>query len=201
MEKNIFNPTDFLFRIFPAVAGGFLGAGVFLLVLLILQMLAAISFENTAFPIFAVLMISFSGSVVANVSAAYFITLANPDKYPKKRPILINAFIVTIVLFLISVPFILILQNKFGVICLFFIFAIMASAIFLELYKNNFNIGGIHGILFAGLLLSIVFAKLFFGSGEEILSVVVLIFILPFAWFFVASLSLVGEIIAALIKR
>lgn len=200
MENKTFNPTDFLFRVFPAVAGGFLGAGVFLLVFLILQVFASINFENTAFPVFAVLAISFSGSIVANLSAAYFITFANTDKYPKKRPILLNSFVITITLFLIGIPFIITSENKLGVVGSFFIFSIIASSIFLELYKNTSNAGGIHGVIFAGFLLNVIFSK-FFELGEDAILVVFLIFLLPFAWFFITSLSIIGEIIFNLIKN
>lgn len=193
MQQKSITPTDYFFRVFPATAGGFLGAGIFLVFFMLLQMPATENMDNTTFSTFAILAISFAGAVSANVLAMLFLSMANAEKYPHRRVLLTNSFLSTLMLFLVAVPFLITSEKSLGITNMLFIFSATVSAVFAELFKDRFSLGGVYGALLAGFLLMISFSKIF-ESGDEML-LAILLFALPLTWFTVETMAVLGEVI------
>jgi hypothetical protein len=190
--------SDYFLRVFPATAGGFLGAGIFLLVFLFLQSPANSNADNEAFSSFAVLFISFCGAASANVFALLFVSLANSDKFSHRKAILSNVLIATILLFLFSIPFLLSAQQPLGVIGIFLIFSATTSSVFSELYRNGYSLGSLYGAFLGGFLLTVLFQSTFDSDPEAAL--LVMLFLLPITWFLITSAMIIGELIYNAVK-
>lgn len=201
MKPKNFSPADIFFRLFPAMAGGFLGTGIFMIAFLLLQFPANESGENQTFPAFAVLVIAFLGAVSANLLATLFLAIANPEKFPERRKNLTHVFFLTIAMFFAVMPFILLSTgNALSVVGIYFIFSALISTIIIKRTDEENSITETAGTVFAGFFLLLLFMKIFESdSGEAIIAV--LLFILPISWFFITLFALFGEMIGNFIKR
>lgn len=201
MDQKTFNISDMVLRVFPALAGGFLGTGVFLLMFLFLQSPASENIENIVFSIFSIIVISFVGGISSNVLASVFLTIADGGKFQNKATSVINVFFLNILIFLATLPFLIISkENALYISGIYFIFSAMISALVLSIDSNGrLSVMESAGVVFSGFFLMLGFIKLFESGGEAMLAI--LLFIIPFSWLIISLFMGLGELFESLLRR
>ena len=193
MESKDCGLAGFFFRIFPATAGGMLGAIIFLLAFSLLQSLAIANAANQTFVNFSIAAMSFCGVIFANFFAAFFLQVAN-ERFVNRGKILLNVLIANVLLFALALPFLLFGENLILPVVIFFVFAIFATHMCCEIFAKDFSTIILHFLFLASCLQVMALVKIFPQPGDGLAFVLLLILPLShFACSLFAGLGLVVE--------
>ena len=197
--KNMKNTSisEIFFRIFPSVIGGFLGTLAFLGAFLLLQLPLS---DNSAYSVFSVLVISFTGAIIGNLLATVFMIISNKGKFNSMHNSLNNIFLTNILLFLALIPFILISDNDaLSVVGFYFIFSAFISSIIIEILSKSLSV---LAVVFPSLI-AFVLLMLFSKMSADIsgASIMVLLFILPISWLLFSAFAVLGDALEKMIIK
>lgn len=176
-----------LSRIFAGVGGGLLGTSLSLLVIM------GISFSPTATEIgvqnsqeftgVLLILVIFIASFVSNISAIFFLTLTDSDKYRFKKHILQGGFFANISLFIFALPFYILIQDKellLSIAGVHIFLAASSSALFAEIFSGiKYVVSGVVGVGIAQMIM--IFS--YIGLGAPSTDTMVTILFIPFIWF------------------
>lgn len=177
-------------RLFAASMGGFFGSGAMFLIYL-LNTYIIDKPENLINEFFLIFMV-FIGSLVANLFAGLFLSMAYAEKYSRRTTMIWQAFHVNLFLFLVTFPFYTLVLEQLNTIALFHVFfSVMASNIVYEIFSGDgsYSLTGLYGSLFGNFILFVGLILLETSTFESVL----VFSLLPISWFVITFLTIVTE--------
>lgn len=187
-QKN--SPSSFLqliSRIFAGVGGGLLGTSLSLLIIIGLtvssQHTENILETSKEFSGISFILIIFFGSFVSNLSALFFLTLVDKEKYKFRKHILQGGFFANILLFLFALPFYLFLSSQELLLVIAGVHLFLSastSALFAEIFSGtSYIISGVVGVGITQMIMIFTYIALGAPSSDTIVTIL----FLPFIWF------------------
>ena len=203
-QKNFIVPTfsDFILRLFSGIGGGLLGTSAALLAFLLSEYISKDTMniqEEIGFSGFAILWVVFSGSLVGNLFAIFFHTLADKEKYRPRFQIIKNTFWINIFLFLFSIPFYLFsihLESLLTIAGMHFFLSASASLLVAEFIASRR--GGTAALIGVSVVQMTVFSIYSFLTFKFSGGTVITILFLPLVWLLLPTMVFVMEKIRSL---
>jgi hypothetical protein len=173
-------------KMIAGVAGGLLGTSVSLLTMIgIMYSNKAIgsSLESTQFSGMSLVILIFAAAFIANLTSLYFIILTNKKKYKFKGYIMKGAFFLNIFLFIVALPFYLIVPTGGDFVLtiagIHLFLSASSSALFAEIFSGvEYALTGVIGISIAQMVLLLSYI----GLGAPTSNTIVTVLFLPFIW-------------------
>ncbi|MEI7510851.1 MAG: hypothetical protein WCJ84_01695 [Candidatus Peregrinibacteria bacterium] len=188
MQSPPFRPaffSEFLSRLFSGIGGGLLGTSASLLVFVLFSYAQnnAQSLGNTAeFSGLGILAVVFSGSLIGNLFATFFHTIASPERYTPRSEVMKYVFSVNLFLFLTALPFYLLAgssESLLTIAAIHFFLSASASLLAVEMMAGkDYGIMAIIAISIVQLFVLSVYFFLPFGSYGPMLPIL----FLPLIW-------------------
>jgi hypothetical protein len=174
-------------RIFAGVGGGLLGTSISLLVIvgLVFSQEANNSiFESSKeFSGATLLIVIFIASFASNLSALFFLTLVDTEKYKFRKHIIKGGFFANISLFIFALPFYIFTNDQELLLSIAGIHLFLSasnSALFAEIFSGiRYVISGVVGVAIAQMIMIFIYISLGAPSSDTI----AMVLFLPFIWF------------------
>lgn len=181
-EKRPLTLPLFMARLLSGFVGGIAGTlSLFIVFFLTNGLLPGT--ESTAISVFALIVMAFIGTTVANVMAGLTVTFVDNTKYNRRKTILVHLFMFNVIFFLFSIPFYLIgisLDVVNGVAAMHFLLSAFISALLMEIIAGyEYSVVGIYSTSL-GILLSIGLAML--AVIFKLKTIVLLFMAMPVVW-------------------
>lgn len=201
---EIQNPVDIFFRIFPPTAGALLASIIALMFYALYSRIPGISGilittqSDIPYSGFLLFGVTFLVSLLANVIAVVFLSLANKHIYGAHfRQAVAHIFFITVALFALSSPIFLLFPKEFGFLTAQFLmpFTAIAAALIFEVCNLPENaVRAAYKGIFSGIIIILVtLLAINISHSPEVL---VIFFLMPIAWFLIPLTSLVVGILA-----
>jgi hypothetical protein len=192
-QNNTF--LTLMFRIFSGIAGGLLGMIFSLIVLFLVSMVQPQTGEISAsYSLVSILMLVFTGTMTSNLCVAFLLTLMDSKKYNKRRRMISQVFVLTIILFLLMIPFYLFAADSMVATAgSHLLFSALITSLVCEIVSGRkYTMTGLIGVMFSGSFLIGILSILLNVSEHDSL---LLIFALPLAWMFIPAGIFLVEIV------
>lgn len=173
----------FLFRLFASIGGSITGT-LILSAVFFLSLSAFGEQTSETLSLYVILAIILVGTLTTNVLTPFLISITDKERYKKPFTILTQAFILNLVLFIVSVPLYSLLHvakpEIISYIAAFhFLITAQVSAFMLELFsEQRFVLSGLYGVA-VGSLISFTIIMLMYGTNRETL---IMFIIAPLLW-------------------
>ncbi len=184
-------------RVFAGVGGGLLGTSLSLLIIMGLSLSSASQTQDLQkaqeFTGMILIFVIFIASFVSNLSAVFFLTLTDREKYQFRSHIVKGAFFANISLFIFALPFYIIISEQellLSIAGVHLFLAASTSALFAEIFSGiKYVISGVVGVGIAQMIMIFVYMALDTPSSD---TMVTLLFI-PFIWFLLPIFIFLSE--------
>ena len=206
MEKESFSSSiiALFLKMFAGIAGGLLGtSSAFLGMVFFIYSSSGVgnSLQSVEFSGVSLVVLIFVAAFVANMSALYFLTLVDKEKYRYKNYILKGAFFLNIFLFLVALPFYLIIPQGDFLLTIAGIHLFLSasnSALFAEIFSGvKYAVSGVIGISIAQMLILLIYV----GIGAPSSNTIVTILFLPFIWMILPLFLFITEKLYRLFQK
>lgn len=183
-EKRPLTFTLFLLRLLSGITGGIAGTLAAFIVYFIMLSVIPAGEETTSLSVFAIIIMAFVGTLIANTVTALMVTFMDSQKYSRRKTTLTHVFIFNLVLFLFTIPLYVIaipFNIVIGVVALHFVLSAFISALIMEVIAGyEYSLVGIYSISL-GTFLSIAFAFVALAAGSSQLFIT--LGAMPIVWF------------------
>ncbi len=199
MQTSTFRPaffSEFIMRLFAGIGGGLLGTSASLLVFVLFSY-AKTSAQNLGdageFSGLGILAIVFSGSLIGNLFAIFFHTMADPVRYAPRHEVMKHVFSVNFFLFLVALPFYLLSEGGetlLTIAAIHFFLSSSASLLIAEMMAGKEY--GIMAVIAISIVQLLVFSIYFFFPSQSYGPVFTILF-LPLIWALLPSVVFIIE--------
>lgn len=204
-EKSFSSSVVLLFmKMFAGIAGGLLGTSAALLVMLIILYSSSsvgASLQSTEFSGTTLVILIFVAAFIANMTSLYFLTLVDKEKYRYKSYILKGAFFLNIFLFIVALPFYIVVPQGDFLLTIAGIHLFLSasnSALFAEIFAGvKYAVSGVIGISIAQMILLLTYI----GIGAPSSNTIVTILFLPFIWMLIPFFLFITESLYAIFQK
>lgn len=192
LPKNPLSPTLFTLRLISGVIGGSAGLLSLFVVYFLMQSLIPSQGDVGSLSVFAIIIMTFVGTLVANTLTAVMVTFMDHQKYSKRKTTILHIFIFNLILFFLTIPMHIIgieLGITPEIAATHFLLSAFMSAVIMEILAGyEYCLVGIYGAGL-GIFISIGIAFALLSAG--IPPIVIIFGAMPGAWLI---LQLVGGI-------
>ena len=191
-------------KMFAGIAGGLLGTCAALLAMIVMvysNSTMGTSVGVAEFSGATLVVIMFCAAFVSNMSALYFLTLVNKQKYRFKSHILKGGFFLNIFLFFVALPFYIMVPPGDFLLTIAAIHLFLSasnSILFAEIFSGvQYAVSGVIGVSIAQMVLLLTYI----GVGAPSANTIVTILFLPFIWMLLPMFLFATEKLYALFKE
>lgn len=191
-------------KVLAGIGGGLIGTSASLLVLLGVTFFnnsIGSSLSSHEFSGAALVIMLFVAVFLSNITAVYFLTKTNPEKYRFRSSILKGVFFLNIALFLISLPFYLTISSSNFLVSIAGIHVFLSacsSALLAEIFSGiEYVLPAVIGISIVQMLILLGYVSLGEGGNNPI----IVILFLPFVWTLIPIVLSLSEFIGTKIQQ
>lgn len=148
-EKRPLTFTLFLLRLLSGITGGISGTLAAFVVYFLMLFFIPAGEEATSLSTFAIIIMAFMGTLIANTITAMMLTIMDSQKYSRRKTTLTHVFLFNLILFFLTIPLYLLaipLNIVTGVVALHFLLSAFVSALIMEVLAGyEYSLLGIYG--------------------------------------------------------
>lgn len=186
----------FSLRLLSGIIGGATGTlALFIVYFIILNVLPA-STESSALSLFAIIIMTFVGTLTANTVTGVMVTFMDNAKYNRRKTTVVQIFLFNLILFFFTIPLYLLgvtLEITNGIAAVHFLLSAFISALIMEVLAGyEYSLLGIYSSAL-GIFVSIGIALLVLAGGAS--PIVVMFAAMPGVWFIMQVVGGLVELI------
>lgn len=196
MNKRPLTFILFLLRLLSGIVGGFSGLLALFVIYFLMLNFVPQSSGISSLSVFAIIAMTFTGTLVANTLTAVMVTFMDPLKYHRRKTTILHIFLFNLALFFLTIPLYMIgisLEITSGIAAIHFLLSAFISALIMEVLAGyKYSLLGIYGAGL-GIFISIGLALALMATGLK--PIVIIFASMPGVWLILQVIGGLTELI------